>query len=421
MSNNSTIIGQLLQMFSRYEFQKVVFETGSEYHAKGFTSWNHFVSMLFAQLAGHDSLRGVEAGLATQGKKLYHLGIKPVDLVKVEEVETPFAEWYAHVFLINRKKHVIFVERQTLFSFSCEDVKRKDLRERLPEMFEKGLGQALFVEGANGEVVKTVMEACRGEIRYAKTRDRHVIGAMNEFIKQHKFSYAYRDSSSQDRDLFNRRTITKGFPGGSKEYKMPLKVFAQAVQKQFGLDFKPAREKGDADGLVLLEDCVLDEKSVQAMTYVFDVRMTVMEGDALHGTEREVIREIAVVCDESLMHLAEVILGAFDFECDHCFGFYGNLKSRCPSDSDEVYELFVDCPDVEPTCAHAQSVEKTRVVEVFNDFGKQMRFLFDYGDEWEFVVTFIANHPPKSGQKLPCVLKAIGEAPQQYPDYEDLL
>jgi hypothetical protein len=78
MSNNSTIIGQLLQMFSRYEFQQAVLDTKSEYHSRGFSSWNHFVSMLFAQLAGHDSLRGVEAGLATQGRKLYHLGIKPV-------------------------------------------------------------------------------------------------------------------------------------------------------------------------------------------------------------------------------------------------------------------------------------------------------------------------------------------------------
>ena len=78
MSNNNTIIGQLLQMISRYEFQNAVSETKSEYHSRGFSSWNHFVSMLFAQLAGHDSLRGVEAGLATQCKKLYHLGIKPV-------------------------------------------------------------------------------------------------------------------------------------------------------------------------------------------------------------------------------------------------------------------------------------------------------------------------------------------------------
>ncbi|MBF0385428.1 MAG: DUF4372 domain-containing protein [Candidatus Omnitrophica bacterium] len=53
MSYNSTIIGQLLQMFSRLEFQKTVSATKSEYHSRGFSSWNHFVSMLFAQLAGH--------------------------------------------------------------------------------------------------------------------------------------------------------------------------------------------------------------------------------------------------------------------------------------------------------------------------------------------------------------------------------
>jgi hypothetical protein len=269
-------------------------------------------------------------------------------------------------------------------------------------------------------VITAVMEACRGEIQFTKTQDRHTIGAMNEFVKQHKFSYAYRGGSSEDRDLFNRRMITKGFPGGSKEYKKPLKVFAQAVKKEFSLDFAPMREKSAESDFVLLEDCVVDGKSAQAMTYVFDVRMTVMEGDTLHGTEREVIREIAIACDQSLVGLAEAILSAFDFECDHAFGFYNNLKSRRLSDSDEVYELFVDCPDVDPTCAHAQSVEKTRIVEVFNDFGKKMRFLFDYGDEWEFCVTFIANHPPKPGQKLPCVLKSVGQAPEQYPDFEDL-
>ncbi len=65
-------------MFSRYEFQKAVSETGTEYHSRGFTSWNHFVAMLFGQLSGQDSLRGIEAGLATQSATLYHAGIEPV-------------------------------------------------------------------------------------------------------------------------------------------------------------------------------------------------------------------------------------------------------------------------------------------------------------------------------------------------------
>jgi len=78
MHHYNTILSQMLKMFSRYEFQKAVSETGTEYHSRGFSSWNHFVSMLFGQLAGQDSLRGIEAGLASQGANLYHLGIKPI-------------------------------------------------------------------------------------------------------------------------------------------------------------------------------------------------------------------------------------------------------------------------------------------------------------------------------------------------------
>ena len=78
MHHNNTILGQMLKMFSRYEFQKAVSDTGTEYHSRGFTSWNHFVAMLFGQLSGQDSLRGIEAGLATQSATLYHAGVEPV-------------------------------------------------------------------------------------------------------------------------------------------------------------------------------------------------------------------------------------------------------------------------------------------------------------------------------------------------------
>lgn len=68
----------MLQMFSRFDFQKAVKKTNTEYHARGFKSWNHFVAMLFGQLSSQDSLRGIEAGLASQKNALYHFGAKPV-------------------------------------------------------------------------------------------------------------------------------------------------------------------------------------------------------------------------------------------------------------------------------------------------------------------------------------------------------
>lgn len=78
MRYQNTILGQMLQLFPRLQFQKFVKDTNTEHHSRGFSSWNHFVSMLFGQLAGQDSLRSIEAGLATQSKSLYHLGVKPV-------------------------------------------------------------------------------------------------------------------------------------------------------------------------------------------------------------------------------------------------------------------------------------------------------------------------------------------------------
>ena len=80
MSNYHTLLGQMLQMFPRFDFQKTVSETKTEYHSRGLSSWNHFVAMLFGQLSGQDSLRGIEAGLATHAQSLYHLGVKPIHI-----------------------------------------------------------------------------------------------------------------------------------------------------------------------------------------------------------------------------------------------------------------------------------------------------------------------------------------------------
>lgn len=40
MSNHHTLLGQMLQLYPRFEFDKAVQETKTEYHARGFSSWN---------------------------------------------------------------------------------------------------------------------------------------------------------------------------------------------------------------------------------------------------------------------------------------------------------------------------------------------------------------------------------------------
>jgi hypothetical protein len=70
-----SIFSQLLQLFPRTKFQEAVKKTKAERHARGFTCWGQFVSMLFCQLGRAHSLREITGGLKTCEGKLKHLGI----------------------------------------------------------------------------------------------------------------------------------------------------------------------------------------------------------------------------------------------------------------------------------------------------------------------------------------------------------
>jgi hypothetical protein len=75
MNRFCSIFSQLLQLFPRTKFQEVVKKTKAERHARGFTCWGQFVSMLFCQLGRAHSLREITGGLKSCEGKLKHLGI----------------------------------------------------------------------------------------------------------------------------------------------------------------------------------------------------------------------------------------------------------------------------------------------------------------------------------------------------------
>ena len=75
MSQVCSIFSQILQLFSRLEFEQAVREYKAERHARGFTCWGQFLAMLFCQLGQAQSLREICGGLASCEGKLKHLGL----------------------------------------------------------------------------------------------------------------------------------------------------------------------------------------------------------------------------------------------------------------------------------------------------------------------------------------------------------
>jgi Domain of unknown function (DUF4372)/Transposase DDE domain len=70
-----SLFSQILQLFSRLEFESNVRKHRAERHARGFTCWGQFVAMLFCQLGHAQSLREICGGLAASEGKLKHLGL----------------------------------------------------------------------------------------------------------------------------------------------------------------------------------------------------------------------------------------------------------------------------------------------------------------------------------------------------------
>ncbi len=76
MLRSSSLFSQMLGLISRSGFAQDAKAVKADRHAKGFTSWSHFVSMIFCQLAQAQSLREITSGLRCCVGKLNHLGIK---------------------------------------------------------------------------------------------------------------------------------------------------------------------------------------------------------------------------------------------------------------------------------------------------------------------------------------------------------
>lgn len=76
MLRQMSLFGQLLNEFSRLAFVNLVHKHQTERCAKGFSSWDHFVSMLFCQLAQAKSLREICDGLRCCLGKLVHIGMQ---------------------------------------------------------------------------------------------------------------------------------------------------------------------------------------------------------------------------------------------------------------------------------------------------------------------------------------------------------
>src|ERR1019366_9345214 len=76
MNAGRTVFSQLIEHAPGKEFQKYVARYRGDVHLRGFSCWDQYLAMAFAQLTYRESLRDIEACLRAMGAKLYHMGFR---------------------------------------------------------------------------------------------------------------------------------------------------------------------------------------------------------------------------------------------------------------------------------------------------------------------------------------------------------
>jgi len=76
MNLGRTVFSQLIGFLPDREFRRCVARYHGDYRLRGFSCWDQFLCMAFAQFTYREGLRDIEACLRSSPDKLYHMGIR---------------------------------------------------------------------------------------------------------------------------------------------------------------------------------------------------------------------------------------------------------------------------------------------------------------------------------------------------------
>ena len=147
--------------------------------------------------------------------------------------------------------------------------------------------------------------------------------------------------------------------------------------------------------------------------FVFSARLDGWKG---------VRRTVAVRSDQTLAVLHDALRVAFGWDDDHLYAFWLGGKFWARDGIEYVHPFALeanpfagwDLPMETPSRASAeQALDRLGLVK-----GQRIAYVFDFGDEWRVRLT-LRQIVTDDGGGYPRIVDSVGDAPPQYPDYEE--
>ena len=186
-----------------------------------------------------------------------------------------------------------------------------------------------------------------------------------------------------------------------------MREMFQFLSEQDGL---PGDIKNKIDEL--LNDVEMGNRNGKPKLDIFSPRMA----DGLEGKSYVIsvsmmagcYRHIQISCNALLVELHSAIIDAFGFDDDHAHAFF--MDDKIWSHNNSFYMRGVED-------FGSRTTDRYRLSQAGLNKGKKFKYLFDFGDEWRFQCKVLQVKEEET--EAPVIVKSKGEAPEQYPNWDD--
>lgn len=140
--------------------------------------------------------------------------------------------------------------------------------------------------------------------------------------------------------------------------------------------------------------------------------------------EPEIWRRIAIRGDQTLDQLHQTIFEAFDRDDEHLYSFYlppPGLRGRVRRKDivEYTHSVAVDNAAAWDDEAKVFDAAEATIDSLQLKRGRKFEYLFDFGDNWEHVLTVEQTDGLPDRKKYPRILERHGASPPQYPEFDE--
>ena len=177
--------------------------------------------------------------LRLTNKVLKELPLPKSAVLSLPEHGDVLEDWYVHVFVHEKRRHLMFTHAGSLVSFVAFGVYQRDMKD-LEKIFRREFSRFLTFQRFDQQDI-LMFQLALGDMRLAKTIDRRVTGSMVQLIEHYKWcvsdAYSHKGYTPEDYAQYELNRI----PLGALKYAFAIEMFHKTVDVLKGFHHIPGQ------------------------------------------------------------------------------------------------------------------------------------------------------------------------------------